>query len=319
MNTEATPRTKLGPNDRCWCGSGAKYKKCHQGADSKLTTQVPKRVAAGTVGPRREVPAHIPRPDYAQSGIPGAGQAPAPDRVERMRKACRAAAEVLQVTAAQLAPGVTTDALDGVCHAAYLERGGFPSTLNYRNFPKSLCTSVNDVVLHGIPDSRALEDGDIINLDVTIYLDGMHGDCSATFGVGQVDEESRRLMRVTEECLMLGIEAVKPGRRLNLIGKAIQEHAEKNKMGVIRDFCGHGIGELFHCEPAVVHYYEPKDPTVIEEGMFFTIEPMLTLGSHQVRQWADDWTVVTVDGKRSAQFEHTIYVTRDGAEILTRL
>lgn len=319
MNTEATPRPKLGPNDRCWCGSGAKYKKCHQGADSKLTAQVPKRVAAGTVSPRREVPAHIPRPDYAQSGIPGAGRAPAADRVERMRKACRAAAEVLQVTAARLAPGVTTDALDGVCHAAYLERGGFPSTLNYRNFPKSLCTSVNDVVLHGIPDSRPLEDGDIINLDVTIYLDGMHGDCSATFGVGQVDEESKRLMRVTEECLMLGIEAVKPGRRLNLIGKAIQDHAEKNGMGVIRDFCGHGIGELFHCEPAVVHYYEPKDPTVIEEGMFFTIEPMLTLGTHQVRQWADDWTVVTADGKRSAQFEHTIYVTRDGAEILTRL
>lgn len=322
MNSEATQaatsRPKLGPNDKCWCGSGAKYKKCHQGQDAKGSSQRLKRVLPGKVSPRRTVPAHIPRPDYSETGIPGAGQAPdVMTRYERMKKACQAAAEILQLCASKLAPGVTTDEIDAICHQAYIDRGGFPSTLNYRGFPKSLCTSVNEVVLHGIPDDRPLEGGDIVNLDVTIYLDGMHGDCSATFGVGPVDPESERLMRVTRECLMKGIEAVKPGGKLNLIGKAIQEHAERHGYGVIRDFCGHGIGELFHCPPSVVHYFDPSDETVIQEGMFFTIEPMLTMGSHTVRQWPDEWTIVTTDGKRSAQFEHTLYVNEHGAEIFT--
>lgn len=299
-----------------------KYKKCHRSADSTARAPAPteRRVRAGMVSPRREVPPHIPRPDYAETGVPGPGILGDPaTRLERMRRSCRAAAEVLRVTGEAVRPGITTDELDAVCHAAYIERGGFPSTLNYKGFPKSLCTSVNEVILHGIPDSRPLESGDIVNLDITIYLEGMHGDCSATFGVGEVDEESRRLMRVTQECLMLGIEAVKPGRPLNVIGRAIESHASRHGYGVVRHFCGHGIGELFHIEPQVTHYFDAKETTPIEEGMFFTIEPMLTLGTWQPVQWDDGWTVITADGKRSAQFEHTIHVTRDGAEILTLL
>jgi methionyl aminopeptidase len=239
-----------------------------------------------------------------------------------MRRACRAAAEVLQVSGRAVAPGVTTDAIDGVCHAAYLERGGYPSPLGYRGggsvpFPKSLCTSVNEVVVHGIPDSRPLEAGDIVNLDVTIYLDGMHGDCSATFAVGEVDAESKQLMRVTHECLLLGIEAIKPGRRVNEIGRAIEAHAGRYGYGVVRQFCGHGIGEIFHTDWQVPHYFDPEYRGVIEEGMFFTVEPMLTIGSWHTLEWADGWTAATVDGRRSAQYEHTILVNRDGAEILT--
>jgi methionyl aminopeptidase len=239
--------------------------------------------------------------------------------LQRLRRACRAAAEVLQETAAALAPGVTTDFIDGVCHEAYLKRGGFPSTLNYHGFPKSLCTSVNDVILHGIPDSRPLEEGDVINLDITIYLDGMHGDCSATFAVGKTDPESERLMRVTHEAMMLGIQAVKPGARVYDIGRAIQAHADRNGFGVVREYCGHGIGHVFHRDPTIPHYFDKKFDTVLEEGMVFTVEPMLTAGSPRIRTWDDDWTVVTADGKRAAQFEHTVRVARDGVEILTRV
>jgi methionyl aminopeptidase len=176
---------------------------------------------------------------------------------------------------------------------------------------------VNEVILHGIPDTRPLEDGDIVNLDVTIYLDGMHGDCSATFLVGDVDEASRRLVRVTREAMELGIAAVRPGRKISEIGRAIEGHATAHGYGVVRAFCGHGIGEDFHMEPQVLHYYEPRTRTVIEEGMVFTIEPMLTMGSPEHVVWSDGWTAVTTDGQRAAQFEHTILVTRDGAEILT--
>jgi methionyl aminopeptidase len=315
------PAKLPGPNEPCWCGSGAKYKKCHKDADSKARAPAPqaRRVRPGQVGPRREVPPHIVRPDYvATHGVPGPGLPSDPaTRVARMRRACRAAAEVLRQTGAAVAPGVTTDALDGLCHAAYLERGGFPSTLGYRGFPKSLCTSVNEVIVHGIPDSRPLELGDIVNCDVTIYLDGMHGDCSATFAVGEIDEESKRLMRVTEECLKLGIEVVRPGRKVYEIGKAIEAHADKHGYGVVRQFCGHGIGEVFHTELQIPHYFDPESDTVIEEGMFFTIEPMLTQGTWRALEWDDGWTAVTADGRRSAQYEHTLLVTRDGAEILT--
>ena len=216
-----------------------------------------------------------------------------------------------------LRPGITTDAIDAIVHEAYQARGGYPSTLNYHGFPKSLCTSVNEVILHGIPDSRPLASGDIVNLDITIYLDGMHGDCSATFAVGEVDEASRRLMRVTQECLELGIAAVRPGRPLSDIGKAIERHASAHGYGVVRAFCGHGIGEDFHMDPQVLHYYEPRARQPIEEGMVFTIEPMLTTGKPDHDVWPDGWTAVTVDGGRAAQFEHTLLVRRDGAEILT--
>jgi methionyl aminopeptidase len=207
--------------------------------------------------------------------------------------------------------------IDRIVHEGYLARGGYPSTLNYHGFPKSLCTSVNEVILHGIPDSRPLANGDIVNLDVTIYLDGVHGDCSVTFFVGDVDEASRRLVRITRECMEIGIAAVRPGRPISDVGRAIEKHAAAHGYGVVRAFCGHGIGEDFHMEPQVLHYYEPRVRTIMEEGMIFTIEPMLTAGRPEHIVWPDGWTAVTVDGGRAAQFEHTVLVTRDGAEILT--
>jgi methionyl aminopeptidase len=310
------------PNEPCWCGSGHKYKRCHRDLDLAGGTDVPLRpdaVRPAAVTPRREVPPHIPRPPYAASGRPRQSPriADPAARLARMRRACRAAAEVLAEGARAIAPGVTTDEIDRVVHAAYIARGGYPSTLNYHGFPKSLCTSVNEVILHGIPDLRPLRAGDIVNLDVTIYLDGVHGDLSATFPVDGIDEPSSRLLRVTRECMELGIAAVKPGLPVNVIGKAIEAHASAHGYGVVRAFCGHGIGEDFHMEPQVLHYYEPTATDPIEEGMFFTIEPMLTTGSTDHVVWSDGWTVVAADGKRSAQFEHTIHVTRDGAEVLT--
>jgi methionyl aminopeptidase len=300
-----------------------KYKKCHQGADMKaraaaLSKPTFQPVRPGKLGPTREVPAHIPRTDYAYTGRPGLGVLGDPaTRIVRMRKACKAAAEVLQEVGAAVRPGITTDELDGICHAAYIARGGYPSTLNYRGFKKSMCTSVNEVVVHGIPDDRALLDGDIVNCDVTIYLDGMHGDCSATFFVGDVDAESQRLVRVTKECLELGIAAVKPGRQVREIGRAIEAHATKHGFSVVRAYCGHGVGEIFHTPLQIAHYDDPDATERIEEGMIFTIEPMLNAGTWRTRDWDDNWTSVTADGKRSAQFEHTILVTADGAEILT--
>ncbi len=315
---------KPGANDPCWCGSGQKYKRCHREADSLAGRAGgppfrPGAVRPGVVSPRRPVPPEIPRPNYAATGRPRPSPRVAdPEvRLAKIRRACRAAAEVLAEGARAVAPGVTTDAIDAVVHGAYLARGGYPSTLNYHGYPKSLCTSVNEVILHGIPDSRPLQDGDIVNLDVTIYLDGMHGDCSGTFAVGRVDEASRRLMRVTRECLELGISAVKPGRPISEIGRAIERHATAHGYGVVRAFCGHGIGEDFHMDPQVLHYHEPRARQAMEEGMVFTIEPMLTAGRPEHVVWSDGWTAVTADGQRAAQFEHTLLVTRDGAEILT--
>ena len=328
------PAELPGPNRPCWCGSGEKYKKCHRERDlagaaenaaARTRAQAayqerfqPVRPAA--ISPRRPVPPHIQRPDYADSGTPGPGQPRDPDpvgRLERMRRACKAAAEVLLETARAVKPGVTTDELDAICHAAYIARGGYPSTLNYRGYPKSLCTSVNEVICHGIPDARALRDGDLVNLDISVYLDGLHGDCSATYAAGSMDPEGEQLIRVARECLEVGIAAVKPGRQMRQVGRAIEEHAKKNSCTIFRAYCGHGIGERFHCPPEVPHYDERRATTVLEEGMIFTIEPMVNLGTGDHLDWDDDWTVVTADGRRSAQFEHTIVVTRDGCEILT--
>jgi methionyl aminopeptidase len=265
------------------------------------------------------VPPDIARPSYAVTGRPRTSPriADPVERLARIRRACRAAAEVLAEGGRAVRPGVTTDEIDALVHDAYIARGGYPSTLNYHGFPKSLCTSVNEVILHGIPDSRPLEDGDIVNLDVTIYLQGVHGDCSATFLVGQVDEAGRRLVRATRECLEVGIAAVKPGRPLSEVGRAIERCATGYGYGVVRAFCGHGIGEDFHMEPQVLHYHDPRVRTVMQEGMVFTIEPMLTMGRPDHVVWPDGWTAVTVDGQRAAQFEHTVLVTERGAEVLT--
>ena len=298
--------------DACWCGSGRKYKRCHRPTDG--------RVQPGIVSPRRAVPDHIRRPPYAASGQVRRVPEPAvksPDVIARMRRAGALAAEVLRLAGERVRPGVATDELDVFVHDLIVSRGAYPSPLNYQGYPKSLCTSVNEVICHGIPDSRELQDGDIVNLDVTVYLDGVHGDTNATFPVGTVDEESATLVRVARECMWEGIGAVRPGEPLSEIGRAIEGHAKRHKMGVVRAFIGHGIGEQFHTDIQVLHHYDSRNSTIMRPGMTFTIEPMITLGTHQHRMWDDDWTAVTADGKRTAQFEHTVLVTDDGAEVLT--
>jgi len=301
----------LRANDDCWCGSGKKYKRCHR------TTLL----RAGAVGPERAVPPEILRPDYVETGTPVRSTETAvktPEVIARMRAAGKIARDVLAETGAAVAVGVTTDELDRVAHEAHVSRGVYPSPLRYRGFPKSVCTSVNEVICHGIPDDRALVDGDIVNLDITVYVDGVHGDTNATFCVGRVDPESRRLVKVTEECLELGIEAVRPGAVLSDIGRAIETHAHDAGFFVVRAFVGHGIGEVFHGPPQVPHYYERAASTVLEPGMVFTIEPMITMGSVQPVIWPDGWTAATSDGSRTAQFEHTVLVTDTGVEVLTR-
>ncbi|MFM2181858.1 MAG: methionine aminopeptidase [Actinomycetota bacterium] len=303
----------LRANDVCWCGSGRKYKRCHKPLEG--------RVQKGTVSPMRSVPDHIGRPSYALTGEPARWAEPrvkTPDVIDRMRRAGAMAAEILRLAGELVRPGITTDEIDIFVHDATIERGAYPSPLNYHGYPKSVCTSVNEVICHGIPDSRPLEDGDIVNLDVTCFVDGVHGDTNATFFVGSVDDESTRLVQVTEECMWHGIEAVQPGRPISDIGRAIELHAKKHRYGVVRAFIGHGIGEQFHTDIQVLHYYDPRASTVMKPGMTFTIEPMITLGTWQHKMvFDDDWTAVTADGKRTAQFEHTVLVTDDGVDVLT--
>ncbi len=278
------------------------------------------RIVPGVVSPMRSVPAHIGRPSYADTGDVHRWNEPhikSPDVIERMRAAGALAADVLRQAGEFVRPGITTDEIDVFVHDLIVENGAYPSPLNYHGYPKSVCTSLNEVICHGIPDSTVLEDGDIINLDVTCFLDGVHGDTNATFFVGNVSEEDRRLVRITEECMWLGIEAVRPERPLSDIGKAIEDHAKKHRLGVVRAFIGHGIGEQFHTDIQVLHYFDQRNNMLMKPGMVFTIEPMITLGSWQHSMWDDDWTAVTSDGKRTAQFEHTILVTEGGAEVLT--
>ncbi|WP_435736256.1 type I methionyl aminopeptidase [Cellulosimicrobium sp. PMB13] len=275
----------------------------------------------GTVGPRRAVPASIARPEYV--GRPGpqpftGSEVNDPETIERIRVASRVAAQALAEVGRHVAPGVTTDELDRVGHELLLDHGAYPSTLGYRGFPKSLCTSVNEVVCHGIPDSTELVDGDIVNVDVTAFLGGVHGDTNATFAVGTLDEESALLVERTSEALARGIKAVVPGREVNVIGRVIERYAARFGYGVVREYTGHGVGRAFHSGLVIPHYdAAPLHGTVIEPGMVFTIEPMLTLGTSEWRMWEDGWTVVTADTSRTAQFEHTLLVTDDGAEILT--
>ncbi|MDN5750362.1 MAG: type I methionyl aminopeptidase [Pseudonocardia sp.] len=274
----------------------------------------------GTVSPIRPVPAHIPRPEYVGKKTPARSTEPwvqTPETIELMRHAGRVAAQALAAGGAVVAPGVTTDEVDRVVHEFLLDHDAYPSTLGYKGFPKSCCTSLNEVICHGIPDSTVISDGDIVNIDVTGFVGGVHGDTNATYLAGEVSEEDRLLVERTREAMMRSIKAVRPGRELNVVGRVIESYARRFGYGVVRDFTGHGIGRSFHSGLVVLHYDAPEVHTVLEPGMTFTIEPMITLGSIDYDIWPDDWTVVTKDRSRTAQFEHTVLVTADGAEILT--
>lgn len=278
-------------------------------------------LTAGVVSPQLPVPKNIERPEYVGKREPAkntASEVKSPEVIERIRIASRIAAQALAEVGMACQPGITTDELDRIGHEFLLDHNAYPSTLGYRGFPKSLCTSLNEVICHGIPDSTVLQDGDIINIDITAFIGGVHGDNNATFLVGDVDEESRLLVERTENSLKRAIKAVMPGREINVIGRTIESYAKRFGYGVVRDFTGHGVGEAFHSGLIIPHYdAAPGYNTLIETGMVFTIEPMLTLGTVEWDMWADDWTVTTRDKKRTAQFEHTLLVTDSGAEILT--
>ncbi|MEE2756738.1 MAG: type I methionyl aminopeptidase [Myxococcota bacterium] len=315
---------KIGRNDPCWCGSGKKYKKCCYGklpigGVQTMSKLLP--VKKGNLSPTRLVPAHIVRPSYAETGRPANARSRnavrTQDEIERMRVAGKVARTVLDTVLLSVRVGITTDELDRIAHEKCIELGAYPSPLNYHHFPKSICTSVNEVICHGIPDDRPLMDGDIVNCDVTVFIEGVHGDCSETVFVGKPDPLSIRLVKTTYECMMKAIEAAKVGATVNAVGKTIAPIAKREGFSIVRDFAGHGIGTQFHQDPQIVHYPDIRQTQKIVPGMTFTVEPMINVGTHRCIVWSDDWTAVTADGKRSAQFEHTVLITKDGFELLT--
>lgn len=278
------------------------------------------------IGPTRSVPPGIPRPDYAKDGVPRSelnakAQQITPtygaEDIAGIRAACRLGREVLDVAHAAVKPGVTTDEIDRIVHDATVAGGAYPSPLNYFNYPKSVCTSINEIICHGIPDQRELQAGDIVNVDVSVYLNGYHGDLNETYIVGEVDDDSKQLIRVTHDCLAKAIALCKPGVRYRDLGDVITKHATSSGYQVVRSYCGHGIGALFHCMPNIPHYANNKAVGAMKEGHVFTIEPMINAGSWRDVTWPDGWTSATEDGKRSAQFEHTLLVTKTGVEVLT--
>ena len=276
----------------------------------------------GTISPRRPVPGAITRPHYvdARPGTPADYDDPMvkdPDTIARMRVAGRIAADAIVEVGKHVAPGVTTDELDRIGHEFMISRGAYPSTLGYKGYPKSLCTSVNEVICHGIPDDRPLHDGDVVKVDITAFKDGVHGDTCATFYAGDTSQDVRDLGERTREAMQRGIKAIRPGRPVSVIGRVIESYAKRFGYGVIRDYTGHGVGWSFHTKPTILHYDEPRATTIMEPGMTFTVEPMLSLGGYDWEAWDDDWTILTKDRSWVAQWEHTVVVTDDGAEILT--
>jgi len=275
----------------------------------------------GRIAPLRTVPSNIVRPEYVGK------QGPAPyegnnvysaEKIELIRESGRIAAEAIAMVGDAAKPGVTTDELDVIGHDFLIANGAYPSTLGYRGYPKSICSSVNEVICHGIPDDTVLEDGDIVNIDITAFKNGVHGDSNQTFIVGQASDDVVRLVDATRESLNRGIKAVAPGRQVNVIGRAIESYAKRFGYGVVRDFTGHGVGEAFHSGLIIPHYdAAPRYDDIMQVGMVFTIEPMLTLGGYDWDMWDDGWTVTTKDKSFSAQFEHTLVVTERGAEVLT--
>uniref|UniRef100_A0A7N0TSK8 Methionine aminopeptidase n=1 Tax=Kalanchoe fedtschenkoi TaxID=63787 RepID=A0A7N0TSK8_KALFE len=279
------------------------------------------RLKPGKLSPRRLVPDHILKPPYVNTrqapGIASGPEVHDQNGIEAMRASGRLAARVLEYAGTLVKPGTKTDEIDEAVHQMIIDNGAYPSPLGYGGFPKSVCTSVNECICHGIPDSRPLEDGDIVNIDVTVYLAGYHGDTSATFLCGNVDEKAVKLVQVTKECLDKAISICAPGVEYKKIGRTIQDIADKHGYGVVRDFVGHGVGRVFHADPVILHYRNNEGGRMML-NQTFTIEPMLTMGSIKPVMWDDNWTVVTQDGSLSAQFEHTILITEGGAEILTK-
>jgi methionyl aminopeptidase len=283
-------------------------------------TAIRSPLAPGRISPRRPVPNSILRPEYVDRPAPEAftgSDVQSAETIDAMRIAGRIAADALQEVGRSIQPGITTDELDRIGHEYLCDHGAYPSTLGYRGFPKSLCSSLNEVICHGIPDSTELMDGDICNIDITAFIGGVHGDTNATFLVGDVREEVRLLVERTHEATMRAIKAVQPGRPLSVVGRVIESYAKRFGYGVVRDFTGHGISTSFHSGLVVPHYDDPRMTVELQEGMTFTIEPMLTLGTFDYDMWDDGWTVVTKDRRWTAQFEHTIVVTANGSEILT--
>ena len=284
--------------------------------DAKTGNLIP-----GRISPKLDVPAAIPRPEYVGKAVPSkftGSNIKTPEQIEKIRHSGKIAAQAIELVGQNAKPGITTDELDKLAHNFLIENGAYPSTLGYRGYPKSICSSLNEVICHGIPDDTVLEDGDILNIDITAYIDGFHGDSNQTFLVGEVKPDVAELVERTREALARGIAVVAPGRSVNLIGRAIESYAKRFNYGVVRDFTGHGIGEAFHSGLIIPHYDSaPKYSDEMQVGMVFTIEPMLTLGTYQWDMWADGWTVVTKDKSITAQFEHTLVVTETGADILT--
>ena len=279
------------------------------------------KLKPGKPTPVRKVPDHIERPEYVwKDTVQEAMGEPfvqTPETIEAMREASKIAANALKEAGAAVAPGVTTDEVDRVAHEYMCDHGAYPSTLGYLGFTKSTCVSLNEIICHGIPDSTVIQEGDIVNIDVTAYKNGVHGDTNATFLAGDVSEEHRLLVERTKEAMMRGIKVAKPGREINVIGRVIESYANRFGYNVVRDFTGHGVGPTFHNGLVVLHYDSTAYRNVLEPGMTLTIEPMLNLGSLEYDIWPDDWTVQNRDGKFTAQFEHTIVITEDGKEILT--
>ena len=279
-------------------------------------------IAPGRISPRRPVPRDIARPHYVDAPPGTPADYPDPmvkdaDTIERMRRTGRIAAAALAEVGRHVRPGITTDELDAIGHQFLVDQGAYPSTLGYKGFPKSLCTSVNEVICHGIPDDRPLADGDVVKIDITAFKEGVHGDTCGTFYAGDVRTEVRELGERTHEAMMRGIRAVRPGRPISVIGRVVEAYGKRFGYGVVRDYTGHGVGPSFHTKPTILHYDDPRATTVLEPGMTFTIEPMITLGGIDWYTWDDDWTVLTKDGSWVAQWEHTIVVTEDGADVLT--
>jgi len=280
----------------------------------------------GTLSPKREVPSHIIRPEYAETGkilthgspiIPWVIEQKSQEQIEKMRVSGRLAREVLDIAGKAVRAGIKTDEIDEIVHMESIKRNCYPSPLNYMNFPKSCCTSINEVICHGIPDSTALKNGDIINIDVTVYHDGFHGDCSETFCVGEIDEQAKNLIQVTYDAWQKAIKFCMPGKQYKEIGGIIHDYVEKRGYSTVKHFCGHGIGSVFHTNPTILHYRNNQPNGTMQVGHTFTIEPMICEGTAEHIMWPDKWTAATKDGKRSAQFEHTFLMTESGLEALT--